>query len=65
MNQDNRLRVPTRRVSEPCEECGATNYPNLEVSLAEVRVVLCRSCLQREVDVINRALEDTRGEQEQ
>ncbi len=64
MDWENRLHIPARRVLAPCEECGGRlNYPNLEVEpVAGMKVVLCRECLQRVVDDINRALQATSQE---
>ncbi len=64
MDWENRLHVPARRVTKPCEECGSKlSYPNLEVEpLGGWTIVLCRECLQRVVDQINAALQETNRE---
>ncbi len=63
MDWENKLHIPARRVSVPCEDCGSKRYPNLEVEpIPGMKSVLCRECLQRVVGQINVALQKTRNE---
>jgi len=63
MNQDNILRIPVRKTSQPCEECGTS--PALQYELVGITGILCRSCLQKEVDRVNKALKETNHEEGQ
>lgn len=56
------LRVPVVPTSKPCEECGAS--PALQYSLVSITGVLCRKCLQEQVDAVNRTLKETSQEEE-
>ncbi len=57
MSQDNNsLKIPVVQVNKPCEECNSTNYPNLQYTLAGFTGVLCRKCLNKEMENINRSL---------
>ena len=60
MNQGHMLSIPMRYVNKPCEECGAS--PALQYELIGVKGVLCRECLQKEIDAVNRALQETNDE---
>lgn len=52
--------IPVIRVNKPCEECGKT--PALEYNLVGITGVLCDSCLNKEVEKVNDALEKTSKE---
>ncbi len=60
-NEENTLRIPVKQVNKPCEECGTS--PALQYELAGITGVLCRECLQKEVDTVNRALQETSNEE--
>jgi hypothetical protein len=53
-DQDNTLHIPVLRVNLPCEECGTS--PALQYELVGIKGVLCRSCLQEQVDKVNHVL---------
>ena len=55
-NTEGALRIPVVRTDEPCEECGAT--PALKYNLSGIQGVLCRPCLQKEVDKLNQVLKE-------
>ena len=59
MSIDNQggLRITVKRVNQPCEECGRS--PALQYNLAGITGVLCRLCLQKEIDSVNQALQET------
>jgi len=57
VSQGNALHIPVKPTLQPCEECGTS--PALQYELVGITGVLCRECLQKEVDVVNRALKET------
>lgn len=50
------LRIPVVQVNQPCEECGVS--PALKYNLSGITGVLCRACLQKEIDKLNKVLKD-------
>lgn len=60
---ENSLRVPVVQSPLPCEECGQPG-PSLQWTVPEFNMagVLCRSCLDKVVSQINRALAATAGD---
>lgn len=53
------LRIPVRPSSKPCEACGkpaTPQQPNLQYTLVGISGVLCRPCLTREVEHVNKVL---------
>lgn len=63
IDNQGRLHVPVKRTSQPYEECG--HSPDLQYELAGITGVLCKTCLQKEVDNVNRALQKTESQDEQ
>jgi len=54
--QENTVRIPVVKVNKPCEECGSTNYPNLQYTLMNIQGVLCQKCLNAEMERVNEVL---------
>jgi len=56
MNEDNTLRIPVEPVVLPCDECQGEAYPNYRYELVGMSGVLCKPCLNKELETINAVL---------